>query len=69
MPRWRWGTTGFDPAGAPKLFPADLAQQIEDINGWVYDDVANGAYKAGFAKSQVLKLTPRFNSAKAGCGV
>ncbi len=46
--------TSSNAAGAPTLYPADLAQQIEDINAWVYDDVANGAYKAGFTKSQVL---------------
>ena len=32
-------------------------QQLDDINSWVYDDIANGAYKAGFASSQLAYET------------
>ena len=31
--------------------------QLDDINSWVYDDIANGAYKAGFASSQLAYET------------
>lgn len=39
---------------APSLIPADpqQMQQLDDVNAWVYDDIANGAYKAGFASTQ-----------------
>lgn len=39
---------------AASLVPADPAQlqQLEDINAWVDSDIANGAYRAGFASSQ-----------------
>ena len=33
-----------------------IPQRIEELNGWIYNDIANGAYKAGFAKSQVFLL-------------
>ncbi len=40
---------------APDLIPqeAQQVQQLEDMNRWVYDDIANGAYKAGFASTQL----------------
>lgn len=39
---------------AISLLPSDSAQlqQLEDVNTWVYHDIANGAYRAGFASSQ-----------------
>ena len=42
-------------AQAPDLISEDpqQLQQLEDINSWVYDDIANGAYKAGFASAQL----------------
>ena len=43
----------FHRQGAPQLYPASLSDAIEDINGWVYESISNGAYKAGFSSSQL----------------
>ncbi len=42
----------FHRAGAPRLYPAEHADEIDAINAWVYDDLNNGVYKAGFATTQ-----------------
>lgn len=34
------------------LYPEGLAAEIDEINDWIYVDVANGAYKAGFSSDQ-----------------
>lgn len=38
--------------GTIELYPADKSSEIDAINDWVYTDVANGAYKAGFSSNQ-----------------
>jgi putative glutathione S-transferase len=44
--------TKFHRPGAPALYPADLRDQIDKINQFVFADVNNGVYRAGFASSQ-----------------
>ncbi|MDB6132642.1 MAG: glutathione S-transferase-like protein [Verrucomicrobiales bacterium] len=41
-----------DPAGAADLFPADIAEQQEELSQYIYEKVNNGVYRAGFATSQ-----------------
>jgi putative glutathione S-transferase len=38
--------------GAPDLYPADLAPEIDALNADLYDRLNNGVYKAGFASTQ-----------------
>ena len=44
----------FDAFGDASLdfYPAELAEEIDRLNAFVYDRVNNGVYKAGFATSQ-----------------
>ena len=44
------GTSGATPS--VDLYPEPLRAEIDAINEWVYDDLNNGVYKAGFARSQ-----------------
>lgn len=50
----RMMNTAFDEIGATPgdYYPADLRDEINDINDYVYDHVNNGVYKAGFATEQ-----------------
>ena len=50
----RMMNTAFDEIGATPgdYYPADLHDEIDDINDYVYDHVNNGVYKAGFATEQ-----------------
>lgn len=34
------------------LYPSHLATRIDEINDWIYTDIANGSYKAGFSSNQ-----------------
>jgi putative glutathione S-transferase len=44
----------FDHLGARPgdYYPADLREDIDRVNTWVYDGVNNGVYRVGFATSQ-----------------
>eukprot|EP00516_Mucochytrium_quahogii_P006117 CAMPEP_0203754926 /NCGR_PEP_ID=MMETSP0098-20131031/8467_1 /ASSEMBLY_ACC=CAM_ASM_000208 /TAXON_ID=96639 /ORGANISM=" , Strain NY0313808BC1" /LENGTH=672 /DNA_ID=CAMNT_0050646181 /DNA_START=83 /DNA_END=2098 /DNA_ORIENTATION=- len=46
------GFVDFHKKGAPELYPSHLSQQIDEINSWIYPEINNGAYKAGFSSSQ-----------------
>ena len=39
-----WGDAG--------LYPEELREEIEALNEWIYGDLQNGVYRAGFASSQ-----------------
>ena len=36
----------------PDLYPEDLAADIDALNAYLYTDLNNGVYQAGFASSQ-----------------
>ncbi|WP_433295445.1 glutathione S-transferase family protein [Actinoplanes sp. CA-030573] len=38
--------------GAPQLYPEELREEIDKVNRFVFADVNNGVYRAGFAGSQ-----------------
>jgi glutathionyl-hydroquinone reductase len=44
--------TAFHRPGAPRLYPAELRDEIDEVNSVVFRDVNNGVYRAGFASSQ-----------------
>jgi len=41
-------------AGRPDLYPDDLADEIDALNGLIYPAINNGAYKAGFSSDQAV---------------
>lgn len=44
--------TEFHRSGAPELYPADLRNEIDEVDEVVFRDVNNGVYRCGFAGSQ-----------------
>jgi putative glutathione S-transferase len=50
----RMFNSAFDALGARAgdYYPIELREKIDTLNGWIYDTVNNGVYKAGFATSQ-----------------
>lgn len=50
----RMFNSAFDSLGAKAgdYYPLALRDQIDELNGWIYDTVNNGVYRAGFATSQ-----------------
>jgi len=46
--------SAFDEFGrnGPDLYPADLAADIDDLNQYLYSNLNNGVYQAGFATTQ-----------------
>lgn len=40
------------PDRGPRLAPPELLPEIDRHNAWIWRDINNGAYKAGFAKTQ-----------------
>ncbi|KAJ3170974.1 S-glutathionyl-(chloro)hydroquinone reductase [Geranomyces variabilis] len=47
--------TSFDQwSSAPHItyYPDNLVKEIDSLNEWIYDEINNGVYKAGFATSQ-----------------
>jgi putative glutathione S-transferase len=43
--------------GPKSLLPAHLVPAIDALNAWVYDDLNNGVYRAGFATAQSAYLS------------
>ena len=59
--------TAFDGIGATEgdYYPAELREEIERLNGRIYDTVNNGVYKVGFATTQAAyeeAVVPLFES-------
>jgi putative glutathione S-transferase len=44
--------TAYHREGAPQLYPEHLRAEIDEVNDYVYRDVNNGVYRAGFASDQ-----------------
>ena len=42
----------FDEWTDAGLYPEDKRAEIDELNGWIYDEFQNGVYRAGFSRSQ-----------------
>jgi glutathionyl-hydroquinone reductase len=42
----------FDEWAGGDLYPPDKRAEIDELNDWIYNELQNGVYRAGFARSQ-----------------
>jgi len=49
---WELEWTKFHKPGAPELYPEELRDDIDELNDILFNEINNGVYKCGFAKSQ-----------------
>ncbi len=49
---WETVWKPFHKEGAPDLYPKELREEIDALNEILFNEINNGVYKAGFAKSQ-----------------
>jgi putative glutathione S-transferase len=49
---WETAWKAYHRAGAPDLYPEELRAEIDALNQILFDEVNNGVYKCGFARSQ-----------------
>ncbi|MCR5053760.1 MAG: glutathione S-transferase C-terminal domain-containing protein [Lachnospiraceae bacterium] len=49
---WETVWKPFHKEGAPDLYPEDLRSEIDSLNEVIFNEINNGVYKAGFAKTQ-----------------
>ena len=49
---WEVEWKKFHKPGAPDLYPEELRKEIDELNDILFDEINNGVYKAGFARSQ-----------------
>ena len=49
---WETVWKPFWKEGAPNLYPKDIREEIDAVNDIIFNEVNNGVYKAGFAKTQ-----------------
>lgn len=49
---WEVEWKKFHKNGAPDLYPVELRDEIDALNEIIFNEINNGVYKAGFAKSQ-----------------
>lgn len=49
---WETVWKPYHKANAPELYPEHLRHEIDTLNDILFDEINNGVYKAGFARSQ-----------------
>ena len=49
---WETRWTKYHKKGALDLYPIELREEIDKLNRWLFDNINNGVYKAGFSRSQ-----------------